>query len=259
MGLWSVQLTCRTASQRPVKHENKTSLYVDVELLCVHAQVLLKWRETFDKLYKGTQERRNHTGALHASPEWTSESMRAEHECVLLFPMWMNHLSQWSRENKLSHTTDCGARIQLSLQPPSMSLISNFLLSPHSVPPGSCPPLLKNCYLFLFLHSLTQIFFFISSLSLSFSCHPCICLRVDEACREEEKGHWSRMKLLPVLRPHRRWLHTLRCDTASQMLCRGNYVTHAHTHTHTHLTGATKCYSLSYIEDRGKTHTHTQA
>lgn len=57
---------------------------------------------------------------------------------------------------------------------------------------------------------------------------PWIC--VDVACRSEAKGQWSRMKdLLSALHAHRRWLHALRCDTESQMLCRTHYVTHTHT------------------------------
>lgn len=38
MGLWSVQLTCRTALRRPVERGSKSSLYVDAEHLSVHVR-----------------------------------------------------------------------------------------------------------------------------------------------------------------------------------------------------------------------------
>lgn len=57
--------------------------------------------------------------------------------------------------------------------------------------------------------------------------------------------------LLSALHAHRRWLHALRCDTESQMLCGTHYVTHAHTHTHADITEAYERTSSEHAPGQG--------
>lgn len=113
-----------------------------------------------------TQESRKRARSLHGSPEWASESMRAEHERILLFValIWMNHLSQWnSMEQRIYNITQHKLWDMASLISSSVSaLFSDFSLRPHSDPLRS------------FLH-----FSFFHTHSLSFSFHLCLCLFAD--------------------------------------------------------------------------------
>lgn len=125
-----------------------------------------------------------------------------------------------------------------------------FLLT---FPPWEPSPTSQKLLYFLFLHTLRSL-----SLCLGFS----VCLCMDETPEifhtslffHRERPLEQNDACLYALWAHGRWLHALRCDTASQMLCRDHYITYTHTHTEPCLTGATKCNSLKHIQHRGKTH-----
>lgn len=223
MGLRSVQLTCSRASPRPVEHENETSFYADVEPLCMHAQMLLKRRETSGKGHTGKSETRRNTTCF----TWVNhrEHERRAWARSAACGSYLDESSQSGRLNGADkiytithHKLWCVVSSMLisSSSPPSMSLISNFLHSPHSSPRGA---------VFHFSKTATRHRFLFICFSLSFSCHPCPCL----ACgwifqRGRERPLEQNEPPLPALRPL--WLHTLRCDITSQMPCRGNYTTH---------------------------------
>lgn len=98
---------------------------------------------------------------------------------------------------------------------------------PTSSPTGCS--LLTKSYLCLSLHllALVCLISFLSLCSLWASCSPGHCLLPERSRKEPAEQNGA---ALPALRPSRHSLHTLRCDTASQMLCRASYITHTLTH-----------------------------
>lgn len=166
------------------------------------------------------------------SGTWFSwaESMRAEREHVSTFAglLWMNDLreSQWSGGNKAQHRRRSFSH---PCTPPSMCLI--FISTPNWVSPH---------FTFHFSNTDTPPPPHPSSALPRLSPAVPVSLHGRHMQIGRERPLEQNEALLYALHAHRRWLHTLRCDTESQMLCRTHYV------THTDLTGATECTSSEH-------------
>lgn len=117
--------------------------------------------------------------------------------------------SQWSRKQKHKRN---------ACTPPSVScLLPRRVLTSHKELPVSLS------LWFISFPSTPSV----SLCSLCASCTPGLCLLPERSRKEPAEQNGAP---LPALRPCRRSLHTLRCDAASQMLCRASYVTHTLTH-----------------------------
>lgn len=148
---------CTTASPQPAKRENKTSLYVNAEPLCMHAQVLLKVRETSVQGHTGKSEtRRNITRftwenrSEHESRAW-EQSMNTSH-CLWVLCGWIISVreTQWSRGNINYHTSETavhGFSYSSMIISSSTSLTSDYFLSPHSSPEAASQKLLPAFFL----------------------------------------------------------------------------------------------------------------
>lgn len=185
--------------REPARHEKQTSLRVDVEPLCVHAQ-------------KHLTDRARRKVRKHARFTWAD---LGEHESRALTRLgswilsgWIVSVgeAQWSGENTSYHTSQTDHYLSLHAYYFLLkSLISDFLLTLLSL--GAVFHFSKTATGFLSLH-LKNIYLL---RSLSLSAARC-CLSV---CGWGERPLEQNESRLLALCPHWRWLHTLRCEITS--------------------------------------------